>query len=64
VRGTASDNGPVAKVAVNGQPARALAPNFAQWEAVLTESGAKEVKAHATDAAGNVEPRPHVVMVP
>jgi hypothetical protein len=66
VRGTTADNGVVAKVLVNGRPARALAPNFAEWEAVLpAPSGAvKHVRAQATDAAGNVEPRPHVVAVP
>jgi hypothetical protein len=66
VRGTTADNGTVARVLVNGQPARALAPNFAEWEAVLTprSGAAKEVRAQATDAAGNVEPRPHVVTVP
>ena len=65
VRGTTADNGAVTKVLVNGQPARALAPNYAEWEAVLTPAGSvKEVGAQATDAAGNVEPRPHVVAVP
>jgi hypothetical protein len=66
VRGTTSDNGPVAKVLVNGQPARAVAANFAEWEAVLdpAASEVKEVRAQATDAAGNVEPRAHVVAVP
>jgi hypothetical protein len=65
VRGTTADNGAVTKVLVNGQPARALAPNYAEWEAVLTTAGSvKEVGAQATDAAGNVEPRPHVVTVP
>jgi hypothetical protein len=66
VRGTTADNGKVAKVLVNGRPARALAANFTEWEAVLpTASGdVKEVRAQATDTAGNVEPRPHVVTVP
>jgi hypothetical protein len=66
VRGTTADDGPVQKVLVNGQPARALAPNFAEWEAVLslTSGTPKEVQAQATDAAGHVEPRPHVVVVP
>jgi hypothetical protein len=65
VRGTTADNGTVAKVLVNGQPARATAPNFAEWEAVLAAaSGIKEVRAQATDEMGNVEPRPHVVTVP
>jgi hypothetical protein len=66
VRGTTADNGVVTKVLVNGEPARALAPNFAAWEAVLTpRSGApKLLQAHAIDAAGNIEPRPHVVPAP
>jgi G8 domain len=63
VRGSTSDNGTVIKVLVNGQPARALAPNFTEWEAVLKGESARaeELRAQATDAAGNVEPRPHVV---
>lgn len=65
VRGTTSDNGAVAKVTVNGQPARALRANFAEWEAVLKGIGTGQAKltAHAEDAAGNVEPRPHVVAI-
>jgi hypothetical protein len=57
---------PVWKVLVNGELARALAPNFAQWEAVLAppSGGATTIQAHAVDAAGNIEPRPHVVAVP
>jgi hypothetical protein len=63
VRGTTADNGPVARVLVNDEPARALAPNFAEWEAVLAlpPGAARTIRAHALDAAGNVEPRPHVV---
>jgi hypothetical protein len=66
VRGSTADNGTVTKVLVNGQPARALAPNFAEWEAVLTLAAGtvKDVCAQATDATGNVEPRPHIVAVP
>jgi hypothetical protein len=66
VRGTTADNGTVAKVLVNGQPARALAANFAEWQAVLAPSSGAgmHVQAQATDAAGNTEPRPHVVRVP
>jgi hypothetical protein len=64
VRGTTADNGTVTKVLINGQPARALAANFAEWEAVLAPGAtAKEVRAQATDAVGNVEPRPHIVTV-
>jgi hypothetical protein len=58
VRGTTADNGPVRRVLVNGTEARALADNFAEWEIKLT--GAGSIRAHAEDAAGNVESRPHV----
>jgi len=57
VRGTTADNGVVQRVLVNGQEARALRGNFAEWEVVL-EGAAKgdlKVQAHAEDAAGNVE---------
>jgi hypothetical protein len=65
VRGTTSDNGTVKRVVVNGKPARAVAPNFAEWEAVLTDvpPGACKLTAHAEDAAGNVEKRPHVLVI-
>jgi hypothetical protein len=63
VRGTTADNGTVKRVLVNGRPARALRPNFAQWEAVLEKvrPGELKVAAHAEDSAGNVEKLPHVV---
>jgi hypothetical protein len=61
VRGTTADNGTVKRVLVNGMEARATADNFAQWE--ITLDAGKEVRAHAEDATGNVEPRPHVVTV-
>jgi hypothetical protein len=65
VRGTVSDNGTVKKVLVNGREAKALAPNFAEWEAVLPDVQPGELKltAHAEDAAGNVEKRPHLLTV-
>jgi hypothetical protein len=65
VRGTASDNGEVKRVRVNGQEARAVASNFAEWEAVLTgvHPGTVKLVAAAEDAAGNVEKTPHVVQV-
>jgi hypothetical protein len=65
VRGTTSDNGTVTKVLVNGKEAKALSANFAEWEIVLDGVSAGEVKvsAHAEDAAGNVEKRPHVLTV-
>jgi hypothetical protein len=64
VRGTTSDNGTVRRVRVNDHEARALRPNFAEWELVITEAssdhgGAIELIASAEDAAGNVERRPH-----
>lgn len=60
IRGTTADNGTVAKVLVNGREAKAIRPNFAEWEVVLPgmPAGGK-VTAHAIDAAGNVEPRGH-----
>jgi hypothetical protein len=65
VRGTTSDDGVVRRVLVNGRPARALAPNFAEWEAVLegVRPGALKLTAGAEDAAGNVERTPHVTVV-
>jgi hypothetical protein len=63
VRGVTSDNGIVKKVVVNGQEARALAANYSEWEVILVgqDSSNLKLRAHAEDAAGNVEPRPHVV---
>jgi hypothetical protein len=65
VRGTCSDNGPVKRVVVNGKEARALAANFAEWEATLegVKPGALTLTARAEDAAGNVERTPHVLAV-
>jgi hypothetical protein len=63
VRGTTSDNGTVKRVLVNGKEARAVRPNFAEWEAVLAAVPSGKLSAHAEDAAGNVEKRPHVLVV-
>jgi hypothetical protein len=65
VRGTTSDNGTVRRVRVNGQEARVLAANFAEWEAIVTGVHPDAVKlvARAEDSAGNVEKTPHVVQV-
>ena len=64
VRGTTSDNGVVKRVIVNKQEAKALRPNFAEWEIVLGAVSEQTLvlTAHAEDDAGNVEPRPHRVM--
>jgi hypothetical protein len=64
VRGSTADNGNVKRVLVNGQEARSLGANFAEWEIVLEGANpGTKVQAHGEDAAGNVEKRPHVVMV-
>src|SRR5262249_54419840 len=64
VRGTTADNGTVKRVVVNGKEAKATTANFAEWEITLEAKGALKLQAHAEDAAGNVEKRPHVVIVP
>src|SRR5262249_31436558 len=63
VRGVASDNGVITKVVANGRKAKAVSPNFAEWECVLegVPRGRLKIEAHAEDAAGNVEKRPHVL---
>ena len=57
VRGTCADNGTVTNVMVNGQAAKSVAANFAEWEVVLSGDASK-IEALATDAAGNVEKTP------
>lgn len=59
VRGSASDNGEIKTVAVNGVAARAVRENFAEWEIRLPHSRETKIMASATDAAGNVEKLPH-----
>ena len=63
VRGTTADDGIVKKVLVNGQAARTLTPNYSEWEVILpsTAGADRKLQAQAEDAAGNIEPRPHVV---
>ena len=60
VRGSAADNGTVRRVVVNGREARALSANFAEWEVTVELPADCKLTAHAEDAAGNKEPRPHV----
>jgi hypothetical protein len=64
VRGTTADNGAVKCVLVNGKEAKAVTPNFTEWEIILDNSprGAVKLQASAEDAAGNVEKRGHVVV--
>ena len=59
VRGTSSDNGVIKRVVVNGREARPVRANFAEWEATVPT--AVGLQAFGEDAAGNVEPRPHVI---
>jgi hypothetical protein len=61
VRGTTADNGTVKRVVVNGRDAKSAAANFTEWEIAL--GAATELRAHAEDADGNVEKRPHTVAV-
>jgi hypothetical protein len=63
VRGTTSDNGTVTKVLVNDKEARAVTPNFAQWEFVLPgiSAGQTNLTAFAQDQAGNIEQTKHAV---
>jgi hypothetical protein len=63
IRGTTADNGTVKRVVVNGAAARAVGANFSEWEVVLDRVTARAftLRAHAEDAAGNVERNAHVV---
>jgi hypothetical protein len=66
VRGTTSDNGDVKAVVVSGVPAESRSPNFAEWEAIVPAAPTDkdkgvEFRAHSVDAAGNTEPRAHVL---
>lgn len=61
VQGTCSDNGPVKRVLVNGQAAKATAENLATWEITLDRNGLSELAAHGEDEAGNVERLPHTL---
>lgn len=65
VRGTTADDGDVREVTVNGKPALALRPNFAEWGITLTDRAADtvELTAGATDAAGNAEQTPHKLLL-
>jgi hypothetical protein len=62
VRGTATDDGVVRKVTVNGTEAKALSANFAEWEATLGLPADGRLTARSVDRAGNEEPRPHQVL--
>jgi len=62
VKGTTTDNGTVKRVLVNGKEAKAVTANFGEWEIEFVNlPGEVRLTAYAEDAAGNVEPRPHVL---
>ena len=65
ISGTAAENGIVKKVLVNGRPVKAIAENYAEWEITLDDMNGDEItlSAHAVDDFGNVEPRPHRLLV-
>jgi uncharacterized protein (TIGR03067 family) len=65
VRGTTAENNGVKTVLVNGRTAKATAENFAEWEIVLDglTDGDLRLSAHAVDEFGNVELRPHRLLV-
>jgi hypothetical protein len=53
IRGTASDVGPIESIHINNVVARAVRPNFAEWEASVSETSQGFV-IRAKDSAGNV----------
>lgn len=69
ILGTTAAVGRVKRVLVNGKEARAVRDNFAQWELELdlgpsrSPGAARKLEAHGEDAAGNIEPRAHVLLV-
>ena len=64
VRGVSADNGTIKRVLVNGKEARAIAPNFSEWEIVLERgSGPMKLVAGAEDEAGNIEKTPMVLEI-
>jgi len=61
VSGVSHDNGEIATVSVNGQPAKITAQHagVADWTISLDASANGRYVAKSTDAAGNVELVPH-----
>ena len=62
IRGSASDNGEIKQVTVNGVAARSVRENFAEWEATLTDRDLKGITASAVDVVNNIEKVPHSVL--
>ena len=65
VGGSTSDNGSIARVLVNGQPAKATVDNFAQWQVVVPAPSIHDgrVVAAAEDSAGNAEQFKHTLIL-
>lgn len=62
VRGTATDNGEVKQVVVNGLEAKAQRGDFAEWEVVIPADAAKtRLQSKAQDKAGNLESHAHTL---
>jgi hypothetical protein len=55
VRGTSASNTMIKAVLVNGQPAKSVRANYAEWEITLPASESTRLEAFAEDNAGNVE---------
>jgi hypothetical protein len=53
IRGTAAAVGTITRIQVDGQPARAVRPNFAEWE-ITVPATSRRIAVRAEDAAGNV----------
>ena len=60
VQGTCSDDYAITRVTVNGEDARPVRPNFAEWEIEIA-APTGPLEARAEDEAGNVEKTPHVL---
>ena len=60
VKGVSHDNGDIASVSVNGQPAKliSVANGVVDWEITLDAPRDGVISARATDKAGNLEPSP------
>ena len=65
VEGCSADDGRIKAVRVNGREVRPLVPDFSRWEVTLESplSGPLTLDAAAEDAAGNIEPTPHVLTI-
>jgi len=66
VYGVTHDNGEIAKVSVNGQPAKITSQQagVADWTIELAVAADGAISATATDRAGNVELTPHALITP